>query len=224
LGQLLIDGIRLANIVPTYYSQVAASMVQADRERFDGRFQVALTSSFIERGILEPAAVVALAHAEVPRSVKQPVPLGVAAVPMAPMLLTLNGESDGYLRTAHDAPELPMLSLQTRYLTLVVSAANERQRYDVAPASLGAAPTSTRTAEDDARAFVEDLVQLGRIDFEPARAVVAPELMPPQTRRPSKKTHTLVVTEDNKIRLKRLHFDCWCARCAVREKRKKKAR
>jgi hypothetical protein len=223
LGQLLIDGIRLANIVPTYYSQVAASMIQADRERFDSRFQVALTSSFTERGVLEPAAVVALAHAEVPRSVKQPVPLGVAAVPMAPMLLTLNGESDGYLRTAHDAPELPMLSLQTRYLTLQVSAANERQRYNVAPASLGAAPTSTRTAEDDARAFVEDLIQLGRIDFEPARAVVAPELMPPQTRRPSKRTHTLVVTEDNKVRLKRLHFDCWCARCAAREKGKMKA-
>jgi Fungalysin metallopeptidase (M36) len=216
LAQLLIDGIRLANIVPTYYSQVAASMIQADRERFDGKFQVALMSSFAERGILEPASVVGLAQAEMPRSVRQPVPLGVAAPPMVPTLLTLGGESDGYLRTAHDAPELPIVPLRMGYFTLEVCPANEHPRFDVAPASLGVAPASTRTAEDDARAFVEDLIQLGRIDFEPARGVVAPELMAPPASRPSKKTHTLVVAEGNKMRLKRLHFDCCGTCCAPR--------
>jgi hypothetical protein len=222
LGQLLVDGVHLANITPTYYSEVAASMVQVDRVRFGGKYQAALTSSFVERGILEPTAVVALGQAQVPRSVPQPTPVAAAVASRVPTLLSLGRESEGYLHTARDAPELPTLSLETPYLKLEVCSASEKQRFNVAPASLGVAPASTRTAVNDARAFVEDLIQLGRIDFEPARGLVAPELLTLQARQLSKKTHTLVIAKDNKIYLKRLHFDCWGACCASGQKGKVK--
>jgi hypothetical protein len=212
LGQLLVDGVHLAPVTPGYYSQVAASIVQADQQRFDGRYRQALTSAFLQHGVLAPSAAAALGQAQVPRPVPQPAMAGTAITPRVPTLLTLGTESDGYLRTAHDAPQLPTRSLATQYLTLEVYSPEEAPRFSVASASLGIGPASGRTAEAEAEAFVEDLIQRGRIDFEPARNVVAPELITPMA--PARKTHTVVVTEDKKIRLKRLHFNCWCNRCS----------
>src|SRR5262249_40564518 len=67
MGQLLVDGVGLATITAGYYSQVAAAMVQADQTRFGGQYRAALTSGFVEHGILSPAAAAALAQAPVPR-------------------------------------------------------------------------------------------------------------------------------------------------------------
>jgi hypothetical protein len=223
LGQLLVDGVRLAPVTPTYYSQVAASMVQADQQRFDGRYRQALTSAFVQHGVLASSAAAALGQAQVPRPVPQPAMAGTAITPRMPrLLLTLGRESDGYLYTAHDAPQLPTRSLAMQYITLEVQSPEEAPRFAVASGSLGIGPASGRTAEAEAKAFVEDLIQRGRIDFEPARGVVAPELITPQT--PARKTHTVVVTEDKKIRLKRLHFSCWCNRCSHGDAGNMKAR
>ena len=225
LGQLLVDGVHLAPITAAYYSQVAASMVQADQQRFGGRYRASLTSGFVEHGILAPSAGAALRQAQVPRPVQQQAMAGTTITPRGPTLLTLGGESDGYLRIAHEAPQLPIRSLETGYLRLEVHVPSETPRFSVASASLGIGPalepTAEPTAEEAAHAFVEDLIQRDRIDFEPARSVVGAELITSQAR--VKKTHTVVVTEDKKIRLKRMHFSCWCNLCSLGDKGNMKA-
>src|SRR5262249_29266628 len=59
-GKLLIEGVRLASVGPAFYSQVAAGMIQADHSLFSGRYRTALSSSFVQRGILSPAAAVSM--------------------------------------------------------------------------------------------------------------------------------------------------------------------
>ena len=59
-GTLLIEGVRVASVAPGFYSQVAAGMVQADQSLTGGRYGAALTSSFVQRGILSPTAAVSL--------------------------------------------------------------------------------------------------------------------------------------------------------------------
>jgi hypothetical protein len=58
-GQLLVDAIRRAPVVPAYFSQVAAAMLDADRARFNGRYRDALKSSFVRHGILSLVAAAA---------------------------------------------------------------------------------------------------------------------------------------------------------------------
>jgi hypothetical protein len=55
-GKLLIEGVRVASVAPGFYSQVAAGMIQADQSLTGGRYRTALTSSFVQRGILSPTA------------------------------------------------------------------------------------------------------------------------------------------------------------------------
>jgi hypothetical protein len=221
LGQLLVDGVHLAPITSGYFSEVAAAMIQADQTRFQGRYRSALSSAFIQHGILAPSAAVALKDAPVPRA--QGGGNGAAGdgshavAARGPMLLTLGGESDGYRRAAADAPELPTRSLATQFgLTLEVHAPAETSRFGAASAVVGVARTQARKPEDEALAYVEDLIQLGKIDFEPARSLVGPELSAPDPRAASKATHTLLVVGEDKARLKRLHFNCGCG-CRVRQ-------
>jgi hypothetical protein len=92
-------------------------------------------------------------------------------------------------------------------MELEVHAPLEQPRFNVASA---AAPT--RGADDEAHAFVEDLIQLGRIDAEPTAMGMGKELVSLTSRSQSKKTHTLVATREGKYLLKRLHFNCGCCR------------
>jgi hypothetical protein len=213
MGQLLIDGVHLAPITSGYYSQVAAAIVQADQARFNGRYRAALTSGFVQHGILAPAAAAGLARAAVPNMVPAAVPSAAAfAMTSFPagqnVRLSLGQESEGYRNTAQDAPALPTRPLTTRFgMELEVHAPLEQPRFSVASA---AAPT--RGADDEAHAFVEDLIQLGRIDAEPTAMGMGKELVSLSSRSQSKKTHTLVPTRDGKYLLKRLHFNCGCCR------------
>ena len=74
MGQLLVDGVLTASVTPTYYSQVAAAMVQAAAARKNGLYQSALRGAFVGRGILDLVAARDLESAEVPSL--QPVPPG----------------------------------------------------------------------------------------------------------------------------------------------------
>ena len=212
LGQLLVDGAHLAPITTGYYSQVAAAMVQADQARFNSRYRSALTSGFVQHGILTPSAVAGLSRAPVPNMVSaaagvpMPTPSGVQSGPAK--RATLGQESEGFRATAQDAPALPTRTVTLRFgLEVDVHAALEPPRFSVASA---VAPT--RASEDEAHAFVEDLLQLGHIDAETTTVAMAKELLPPSSRSQSKKTHTLVATRDGKLLLKRRHFNCGCCR------------
>jgi hypothetical protein len=185
-------------------------MIQADQARFNGRDRAALSSGFIQHGVLAPAAAASLAQAPRPQMA------AVAAAAGGQLAPTFGDRNEGYRSTAQDAPALPTRSVATPFgFSIEVHAPEEAPRFTVAPAALGVGPSRARSAEEEARAFVEDLIQLGRIDFEPARNLVPAELVPPDARSRSKQTHTFVPS-GGKLVLKRLHVNCGFGGCSCR--------
>jgi hypothetical protein len=183
IGQLLVDAIRRAPIVPAYFSQVAAAMLDADRSRFNARYRDALKSSFVRHGILSLAA--AAAKTSLP-----PEGLALAAAP-----------------EPSEAPELPMAEVVASTYGLgvdriLVHAPSEPVRFQAfgAAPDLGESPSHGQA--EDAQYFLEDLFRRGRVDLgdngdEDSR-VSHPF---------SKKTHRLV-RSDSGLALQRVRFDC----------------
>jgi hypothetical protein len=221
LGQLLVDGVHTASVTSAYYSQVAAAMIQADQARNQGRYRTALSNAFRERGILSIAATAALASAPVPQ--REVAPAGMVTMAGFPGVggfsgqasgtqtrLTYNGqEDDGYRRGPEDAPALPTQTIATDFgMTLLVPAPAEPPRFSVVPAALRGVSAEPSTPDEAARAFVEDLIQLDRLDLRAVYGRVSPELIaPPDERSRSRKTHEVREMPEGPV-LKRLHFDC----------------
>ena len=57
LGQLLVDATGAAPVVPGYFAQVAAHLVDADAARFAGKYRKALVKAFVSRKIIPQTAV-----------------------------------------------------------------------------------------------------------------------------------------------------------------------
>jgi hypothetical protein len=217
LGQLLVDGVRTAPITPAYFSQVAASMIQADTLRNNGRYRTALSNAFVRNGILSLEAVAALGDAPVPRL--HPAPeLSEEVAAMADFggfggasgtqtLLTYDAqtEDDGYRRRFEDAPALPIEEVHGEYgldAPLLVHAPNEQKRFDVAASAPEGGSVETPEPQRDALSFVEDLIRLGGIDLGPAADGAADLSMPGEA-----KTHELVDRPEGRL-VKRLYFNC----------------
>jgi hypothetical protein len=101
----------------------------------------------------------------------------------------------------------------TRFgVTLHVHLPAEPNRFPVAAAALSGGTEKTFSPQEDARSFIEDLVQLDRISHEGAPGVIPAELTAPGEAAPCAKTHYLV-REDGKTVLKRHHFDCGFRGC-----------
>jgi hypothetical protein len=207
-GKLLVDGVRLATVGPGFYGQVAAGMLQADHTLNNGRYRTALSSSFVQRGILSPATAVSLvrdlqAHGGQAFGVTGLLPGGARHI-------KFEGDNEGYKKTAKDAPDLAVCPLTTRFgVTLHVHLPAEPNRFAVAAAAVTGGSEKTYSPEEDARSFVEDLIQLDRIAHEGAPGVIPAELTGPGEAAPCHKTHYLV-REVGKTVLKRRHFDCGC--------------
>jgi len=200
LGQLLVDGVHTSSVTSAYYSQVAAAMIQADQARNQGRYRTALNNAFQQHGILSTAAALTLASAPVPQ--RQVAPAGVATVGGTQTRLTYGDEDDGYRRGPEDAPALPVQTITTDDgTTLLVHAAAEPARFSVVPATLRGAPAGPAAPDEAARLFIEDLVQLDRVDLNGhlSRGLVAGSR--------SRRTHVMRETAEGRV-LKRLHFDC----------------
>jgi hypothetical protein len=197
LGQLLVDGVHLAPIAPDYFSQVARAMIQSDTTRFGGRYRSALMSGFLQHGVLMPGAMAELTNAPAPQ-----LAIVATAAPRGSIPLTLGHESDGYRQTALNAPELPIQTIVTPYLTLEVNSPAEQPRF-------ASALAPTHTPDDAARDFIEDLIQRGQIDFAASKSMIAESYRRDSGPPTSKRTHILD-TSDGKARLKRLHFNCCC--------------
>ncbi|MDR3638917.1 MAG: hypothetical protein P4L84_34245 [Isosphaeraceae bacterium] len=209
-GKLLIEGVRLASVGAGFYSQVAAGMVQADQSLNGGHYRAALTSSFVQRGILSPTAAVSLARDLQTHGGQV---FGVSGLVPGARQLLFEGDNEGYKRTAKDAPSLPVRPLTTRFgVTFHVHMPAEPNRFAVTAAALTGGSERNFSPEEDARSYVEDLVQLDRICHEDAPGVLPAELTTPGETRPSCKTHRLV-REDGKTVLKRQHFMCGFAGC-----------
>jgi hypothetical protein len=72
---------------------------------------------------------------------------------------------------------------------------------------------ANRSPKDQARSFVEHLIQLGRIDLETAKGLLPKELFPAGHRAAGRSTHRLEQTDDGQAVLKRVLFDCVLGRC-----------
>jgi hypothetical protein len=202
MGQLLVDGVRLAPVTANYYSQVAAAMIQAGATRYGDRYRAALTSGFVQHGILAPAAA-ALTGAPVPQLADGGSPL-----------LTMGEDNTGYRSTGANAPDLPTRPIKMMGLTIEVHAPRETPRFSVASAALGIGPAAPRDADQEAQAYVEDLIQRGQVELEPLTTnMVSSDPGTSDGRAASKKTHTVVAGRDNRMVLKRLHFNCGCGNC-----------
>jgi hypothetical protein len=209
-GRLLIEGVRLASVGPAFYGQVAAGMLQADQTLNGGRYRVALSSSFVQRGILAPAAAVALTKDLKTHGGQG---FGVRAAAATNRHVQFDGDNEGYKKTAQNAPALPVSPLTTRFgVTLHVHVPAEPARFGVAPAAVTGGAEKTYSAMEEARSFVEDLIQLDRISHENASGVIPAELTAPDGKRASHRTHRLV-TQNGMTVLKRRHFDCGFPGC-----------
>lgn len=233
IGQLLIDAILSAPVIARYFSQVAAHMIQADAARNGGRYRNALRRAFVQHGILSPSAAAALDEAPVPRPVDVPQPpeaegraagFGMAADTPHTVMAYDGDVSEAYRVGPEDAPELPARRVALGGgLTLRVHVAAERERFAVAPAATEGGGVEEGDPEEDARSFVEDLIQLGRIEFEAVRGI-APELgvasegdlrmlgvLRTTGEEVHDKTHVVIPSPDGPT-LKRLRFNCGLCR------------
>jgi hypothetical protein len=209
LGQLLVDGIRAAPVTPSYFSQVAANMVQADQGRNGGRYRAALTRSFLDHGILSVSTALDLTNATVPQPVTAPTAMagpmtnGGASVEYA---YEEEGGDEGYKMGYGQTPELPLITTLPigRGITIKAHAPDESPRFSVAPAAQGPVGEGLLSADEAVRSFVEDLIQQGRVSLGAGQSLM-PELSGGSS---SRQTHTLVDDGTGSMVLKREHFDC----------------
>ena len=206
-GRLLIAGVRMASVGPGYYSQVASAMILADQNLNNGRFRAALVSSFVQRGILSPTAAVSLTR-DIQTQGSQV--FGVAPVARGTKQLQIEADNEGYRKTAKDAPSLPLRLITTRFgASFYIHMPTEPNRFTVVAAALDNKPEASLTPEEDARSFIEDLIQLDQISADNGQAVIPPELFTPGSTQTSARTHRLI-TLDGKNVLKRVRFICGC--------------
>jgi hypothetical protein len=204
-GTLLVEGIRLATVGAGYYSQVAASMIQADQTLMNGRYNAALTSSFVQRGILSPATAVALVRDLRSHGGQA---FGIMGRTATGRHMQFDGDNEGYRMTGRDAPMLPLRPITTRFgVTLHLHLPAEPGRFGVTSAATTGGSERMYSPEEEARSFVEDLIQLNRVAADNAPGVLPAELMAPGRVTPCHRTHHLM-KEDGKTVLKRHHFDC----------------
>lgn len=241
LGQLLVDAVRLAPVTPRYFSQIAANMIQADQTRNGGRYRNALRAAFVQHGILSPGAAAALNDAPVPEAVEvlpssdevgranggREFGMAGAQAESGHTVLAYDGNIDeAHLAGPDDAPELPVRRVSIGGgMTILAHVAAGREMFGAAPAAVEGGEAVETSAEDDARSFIEDLIQLGRIEFDFAQGASAElgvargearrnvrGVSRPAEEEVHGKTHVVVETADGS-ELKRLRFNCGHARC-----------
>jgi hypothetical protein len=147
MGRILVSAIGSAPIVPEYFSQVAAGMVQAgEAPPFRGRYRDALKSAFVRRGLLSLQAAAALSRGarRRPRSSGRAAP---TAATSPPSWMAIPAASYGLAS--------PMLW---------VRAAAAAKPFSVTGSSLALGPVEPRSPQTAAQAYTEDLFQRGHVD------------------------------------------------------------
>ncbi|HVN89074.1 MAG TPA: hypothetical protein VMT61_04610 [Candidatus Binataceae bacterium] len=182
-GSLLVAAVQTAPIVPEWYSQVAAALIEADRKT-GGTYNVALTSAFVRRGLLSTQSALATGMLQAGAA-------GIAAAaPQAKVtempLQAINGMPYGL-------GQVP----------LFVHVANQARRIAAIAAGRGGLQVIPPSSDRAARSFVDHLLRLGRIDFG-AHGVVGGFVAHPRSR----KTHRIARLATGELALKRILFDC----------------
>jgi hypothetical protein len=193
IGAILVEGIRAASVVPTFFSQVAASMLGVAASKFSRKgYEVPLRSGFVRHGVLPPSMALASMHA----------PERTAALAAHP---------------AADSKTLPTLRLSVAEYGLgvpyiVVYAAAEPKRLQVAGAALAVGAAPSPGEDQAAKSFFEDLLRRGRVKIaRPANA--AAEVV----RASAPATHETysheLRREGGQMVLRRVRIDCGCGHC-----------
>jgi hypothetical protein len=186
MGRLLVDAAIAAPIVPDYFSQIAAHLIEADGARFSGKYSEVIKGAYVRHGILSLDAMTRIT------AVAPTTALDRAALDAAPPA----------------AAPLPMIALTASSFglgnrPLMVSSPGEARRLPAAASALDAGSITPPSNEQAARSFVEDLfrrnqVATGTFVDANARARV-PHVRP---------THRLVEQPGtNALTLVRIHFD-----------------
>ncbi len=113
-------------------------------------------------------------------------------------------EDEGYRLGFGETPELPLRATSLGSETFEVHAPDDSPRFAVAPAAITSVPQDILSPEDASRHFVEDLLQLRRINVGTKIGAMA-EL---SSGDPTRYTHVLVTDSSGTRILKRDHFDC----------------
>jgi hypothetical protein len=187
IGAILVQGIRAASVVPTFMSQVAASMLAVAAARFSAQgYEAPLRSGFIRHGVLPPSMAVAATHASA----------RIAALAASPS----------------ESKTLPTLQLSVAEYglgvpSIVVYAAAEPKRLQVAGAALAVGAAPSPGEDQAAKSFFEDLLRRGRLKIPRAGKGTAETLRAaaPQTH----ETHTHELRREGKhMVLRRVRIDC----------------
>jgi hypothetical protein len=184
---LLVAGVKDAPVVPDYYSQVAAHMLDAgEAAPFSGKYRDVIKSAFVRRGILSLQAATT-----------------VTAAPRTSRRSAVAAASIGTL-PSHD---LPLASISAAAyglsgLVLKVRAAEQPKKFAVTSSSLSLGAADTRSAQNAAESFTDDLFQRGRVEVEDHARRETGLVHPHIT-----KTH-VVVKQGADLVLRRRTFDC----------------
>jgi hypothetical protein len=178
-GTLLIEGVRRASVVPGFYAQVAAHMVVADVDLFQGRYRRAIRSGFVNTGVLSVTSAATLDSTR------------IAALPRLTdgddgdelLVLPLTGSSYGLSRD------------------LLVHGATQPRRIGAASGLPDSGSSQPPSADKAADSFVEDLIRRGRIDASDDIVGEAPIVAGSYT------THE-IRPADGALELRRSRFDC----------------
>jgi hypothetical protein len=185
-AQILVNAVLTAPVVPDYYSQVAAHMVAASKTApFDGRYQNALKSAFVRRGVLSLQATTTISSVQVKNLPKAAM---TASQPRPPVSL----------------PKASILA--TNYglnrASLMVHTAEDAKRFGVTSASLTLGSVEPRSPQNAAESYTEDLFQRGRVRVG---EFAHPDVGSSHTM--AFHTH-VVVEEDGELVLRRRAFEC----------------
>lgn len=185
LGKILVDAVNASPVVPTYYSQVAAHMLDVELAEFSGKYRDALKSGLVRHGILSLQAATA------PPPPQDPARARRAFAGIAP------GVEDAPLTRI----ALPAVNLGLSE-DLLVSAASHPKRFAVTSAAADLGGAESPGHDKAAISFVEDLARRGRIDFG-GHSVTGATVIAKHAR----KTHE-VVRDQGQLVLTRRYFDC----------------
>lgn len=186
VGKLLVAAVQSAAIVPEWYSQVAAALIEADRQS-GGTFAVPLKSAFVRRGILFTQNAVATSFLQA----------GLMAMTATPPLARIKDMPlqaiDGALYGLGNVP-------------LFVHVANQTRRVAALASGRGGNTVTPPSSDHAARTFVEHLIRLGRIDYG-SHGVTGGFILHPRAR----KTHRFERLPNGGLVLRRILF--YCHRC-----------
>src|SRR5256884_2765919 len=187
IGAILVQGIRAASVVPTFMSQVAASMLAVAAARFSAQgYEAPLRSGFIRHGVLPPSMAVAATHASA----------RIAALAASPS----------------ESKTLPPLQLSVAEYglgvpSIVVYAAAEPKRLQVAGAALAVGPAPSPGQDQAAKSFFEDLLRRGRLKVAKAAKSAAEVVRAAAPSTHETYTHELR-REGRQTVLRRVRIDC----------------